>query len=86
MKHFPFSVVNQDGKPYIKVEYRGEEKRFVSAIQHELICANADFLTLPLLVSRRNLVHGLVEDEGDRRVVPWSILQQFRRYCPRILQ
>ncbi|KIM73181.1 hypothetical protein PILCRDRAFT_15429 [Piloderma croceum F 1598] len=28
MKHYPFKVVNQDGKPAIQVEYRGEEKQF----------------------------------------------------------
>jgi len=28
MKHYPFKVVSQDGKPYIQVEYRSEEKRF----------------------------------------------------------
>jgi len=32
MKHYPFKVVSQEGKPYIQVEYRGEEKRFVSTI------------------------------------------------------
>jgi heat shock 70kDa protein 1/2/6/8 len=28
MKHFPFSVVNQDDKPVIEVEYKGEKKIF----------------------------------------------------------
>ncbi|WFD31811.1 Homospermidine synthase 1 [Malassezia sp. CBS 17886] len=28
MKHWPFTVVNRDGKPVIKVEYKGEEKFF----------------------------------------------------------
>ena len=31
VKHFPFKVFSKDGKPYIKVEYRGEEKEFVSS-------------------------------------------------------
>ena len=30
IKHFPFKVINKTGKPYIKVEYRGEDKEFVS--------------------------------------------------------
>ena len=30
MKHFPFKVINRDGKPVIQVEYRGETKHFVS--------------------------------------------------------
>jgi hypothetical protein len=30
IKHFPFKVFSKDGKPYIKVEYGGEEKDFVS--------------------------------------------------------
>lgn len=29
MKHFPFKVFNKAGKPYIQVQYRGEEKEFV---------------------------------------------------------
>jgi L1 cell adhesion molecule like protein len=28
MKHFPFTVFNKSGKPYIRVEYRGEQKEF----------------------------------------------------------
>jgi molecular chaperone DnaK (HSP70) len=30
IKHFPFKVFNKTGKPYIRVQYRGEEKEFVS--------------------------------------------------------
>jgi molecular chaperone DnaK (HSP70) len=30
IKHFPFKVFPKDGKPYIRVEYRGEQKEFVS--------------------------------------------------------
>jgi hypothetical protein len=30
IKHFPFEVFNKAGKPYIRVQYRGEEKEFVS--------------------------------------------------------
>jgi L1 cell adhesion molecule like protein len=29
MKHFPFTVFSKGGKPYIRVEYRGEQKEFV---------------------------------------------------------
>jgi L1 cell adhesion molecule like protein len=29
MKHFPFTVFDKGGKPYIRVEYRGESKEFV---------------------------------------------------------
>ncbi|KAF8201445.1 heat shock cognate 70 [Pholiota molesta] len=28
IKHFPFTVFNKGGKPYIRVEYRGEQKEF----------------------------------------------------------
>jgi len=28
MKHWPFTVVNKDGKPYVQVEYKGENKTF----------------------------------------------------------
>ena len=30
MKHWPFKVIDKGGKPIIQVEYRGEEKTFVS--------------------------------------------------------
>jgi hypothetical protein len=30
IKHFPFKVFNKTGKPYIRVQSRGEEKEFVS--------------------------------------------------------
>ncbi|KAK7448931.1 Hsp70 chaperone [Stygiomarasmius scandens] len=26
IKHFPFKVINKAGKPYIEVQYRGENK------------------------------------------------------------
>ncbi|KAJ7460055.1 heat shock protein 70 family, partial [Mycena galericulata] len=28
MKHFPFTIFSKGGKPYIRVEYRGEQKEF----------------------------------------------------------
>jgi heat shock protein 1/8 len=36
MKHFPFKVLSREGKPYVQIEYRGEEKQFVSTV-HSLI-------------------------------------------------
>ena len=30
IKHFPFTVFDKAGKPYIRVQYRGEDKEFVS--------------------------------------------------------
>jgi molecular chaperone DnaK (HSP70) len=30
IKYFPFTVVGRGGKPYIRVQYRGEQKEFVS--------------------------------------------------------
>ena len=30
IKHFPFTVFDKGGKPYIRVQYRGEDKEFVS--------------------------------------------------------
>jgi len=30
MKHWPFKVIDKDSKPVIQVEYRGEQKQFVS--------------------------------------------------------
>jgi L1 cell adhesion molecule like protein len=30
IKHFPFKVFNKGSKPYIRVQYRGEDKEFVS--------------------------------------------------------
>lgn len=30
VKHFPFEVFSKEGKPYIRVEFKGEKKEFVS--------------------------------------------------------
>ena len=38
IKHFPFKVFSKGGKPYIRVEYRVEEK--------ELVCISSIFCTL----------------------------------------
>jgi molecular chaperone DnaK (HSP70) len=40
IKHFPFKVINRDGKPYITVEYRGEQKTFVSTYFAMLIAVS----------------------------------------------
>jgi molecular chaperone DnaK (HSP70) len=37
IKHFPFKVIDKGGKPYIKVQYRGEDKEFVSLILYQPI-------------------------------------------------
>jgi molecular chaperone DnaK (HSP70) len=42
IKHFPFKVHSKDGKPYITVEYRGEEKEFVCTIHTVPIGADAN--------------------------------------------
>jgi heat shock protein 5 len=28
IKHFPYKVVNKDGKPFVKVRFQGQEKTF----------------------------------------------------------
>jgi molecular chaperone DnaK (HSP70) len=33
MKHWPFKVINKGGKPVIQVEFKGEQKEFVSVTQ-----------------------------------------------------
>ena len=30
MKHWPYKIIDKAGKPVIQVEYKGEEKQFVS--------------------------------------------------------
>jgi len=44
IKHFPFKVLDKSGKPYIRVQYRGEDKEFVSLIISQPI--SITFLTL----------------------------------------
>ena len=46
-KHFPFEVIDKAGKPYIKVQYRGEPKEFVSC---DVIRKNFCLLTISFLV------------------------------------
>src|SRR6266567_4084865 len=64
LKHFPFKVFNKGGKPYIRVEYRGEQKEFVRSIVPA--CWKIWLMSFLFLVSRRNLFHGPPQDEGDR--------------------
>ena len=47
VKHFPFEVIDKAGKPYIKVQYRGEPKEFVSC---DVIRKNFCLLTMSFLV------------------------------------
>ena len=42
-KHFPFEVIDKAGKPYIKVQYRGEPKEFVSCDVIRKISAFSQF-------------------------------------------
>ena len=67
LKHFPFKVIDKSGKPYVRVQYRGEDKEFVSLIISQPI--SIVFLTM-FSVPRGNILDGLDQDEGDRRVLP----------------
>lgn len=41
IKHFPFTVFDKGGKPYIRVQYRGEDKEFVSSLFARMwLCAS----------------------------------------------
>ena len=40
MKHWPFKIINKGGKPIIQVEYKGEEKQFVSQQSYRLNLAD----------------------------------------------
>lgn len=37
IKQFPFKVVDESGRPYIKVQYRAEDKEFVGLVISQLI-------------------------------------------------
>jgi heat shock protein 1/8 len=39
VKHFPFTVINKDSKPYVRVQYRGETKEFVCSSMLFLVVA-----------------------------------------------
>jgi molecular chaperone DnaK (HSP70) len=49
IKHFPFDVFSKEGKPYIRVEFKGEKKEFVSFIHLGYFVSDADqyFYSLP---------------------------------------
>ena len=54
IKHFPFKVFSKGGKPYVRVEYRGEEKEFVLSIFLRLV-SKSNYV---ILVSGRNFFYG----------------------------
>jgi heat shock protein 1/8 len=67
IKHFPFKVFDKGGKPYILVNYRGEDKEFVSV---SCICTSHQYLRLlqsPEEIS--SMV--LTKMRGNRRIVSW---------------
>jgi heat shock protein 1/8 len=37
MKHWPFKVIDKDSKPIVQVEYRGEQKTFVSMLSPSIM-------------------------------------------------
>ena len=46
IKHFPFKVIEKGGKPYIKAQYRGKDKEFVSFIVYQPILTAISTLLL----------------------------------------
>jgi molecular chaperone DnaK (HSP70) len=44
MKHFPFKVLSREGKPYVQIEYRGEEKQFVSTVHSSIVVSYSNDL------------------------------------------
>ena len=67
MKHFPFTVFNKEGKPYVRVEYRGEKKEFVSFVTW----ASLNRTNISDVVPRRNFLDGSSQNEGNCGVLPW---------------
>ena len=61
IKHFPFTVFDKASKPYIRVQYRGEDKEFVSTIFFTLMWG---MWLMVLVVPRGDLFHGAHQDEG----------------------
>jgi hypothetical protein len=37
IEHFPFKVFSKGGKPYIRVDYRGEEKKIVTTFPSSFV-------------------------------------------------
>jgi hypothetical protein len=62
-EHWPFKVIDKGGKPVIQVEYRGEEKQFVSF--HEIPLFLWDLLNLGIAELSANQSLG-VEDSVVR--------------------
>ena len=42
IKYFPFIVIGREGKPYIRVQYRGEQKEFVSLYFSLIVVSDFD--------------------------------------------
>jgi hypothetical protein len=64
LKHFPFKVIDKAGKPYVRVQYRGEDKEFVSLVSRSPPISFA--VLTRFLVPRRDFLYGLDQDEGNR--------------------
>lgn len=58
MKHWPFKVVNKDGKPIIQVEYKGEEKLFTP-----------EEISSMVLIKMREVAEGYLGHEVKNAVV-----------------
>ena len=56
IKHFPFKVFSKGGKPYIRVEYKGEEKEFVSYLYLQFVLKLINLFSSQ--VTRRNIFDG----------------------------
>lgn len=67
IKHWPFGVINNGGKPVIQVEYRGETREFVG---FSMLLAAPRETQVPCADARGNQRHGSHEDEGNRRGIP----------------
>ena len=60
LKHFPFKVFDKASKPYIRVNYRGEDKEFVSSL-------------ISTFVQKRNSLTPL--SSLPKKSHPWSFLR-----------
>lgn len=81
IKHWPFSVKEKNGKPVVGVQYKGEQKTFVSATSPEKLNNKVDS---PMVDSRRDQRDGVDTDEGDSRGISRSKSHSRRRHCPRV--
>src|SRR5271168_1147479 len=55
IKHFPFLVFSKAGKPYIRVEYRGEQKEFVCILSSFVSCIKLIYFSSSSLWKRFHL-------------------------------